>query len=83
MKVLKEKILGKVEEIEETKKKLKRCRKKENKDKVYLILEENIKIYKVLKKLFRNLVNEKRKIPYAHPNHPYFKKLTYVRYADD
>jgi len=83
MKVLKEKIIGVVEEIEETKKKLKRCRNKENKDKVSLILEYNIKIYKEQKKLFRCLVNERRKISYAQPNDPNFKKLTYVRYADD
>jgi group II intron reverse transcriptase/maturase len=70
-------------EIEEAKKKLKRSRKKENKDKINSILEDNIKAYKKEDKLFRSLVNDRRNISYTDPNDPRFNKLTYVRYADD
>jgi len=71
------------EEIEKLNKKLKRSRKKENKEKISVDIVEKIKLGKVINKLLKNMVNKRRNIPYAHPNDPDYKKLTYIRYADD
>lgn len=80
---LKEKKLNIEEEIDKLKKKSKRSRKKENIEKINLEIKEKIKLWKEQSKIFRGVVNERRSVPYAHPNDPDYKKLTYIRYADD
>jgi len=69
--------------IEDLNRKLKRSRKVERKINIGLEIKEKSALRVEQKKNWRRLIMQRRKVSYAHTNDPDFKKLTYVRYADD